>query len=401
MTISVADAMRTVLQCQGRLASCRVLILSSIITVICTTGCRPQAATTSQLLAGRTMGTTYSITIDPNHRSSLGEINDRVQRELELVNQQMSTYVEDSELSRFNSNGDDQWFAVSRETAGVVALSREIWEQTNGAFDVTVGPLVNLWGFGPGGVPESIPSSEEIEEARRVVGSHLLQVRQEPPALRKTEPKLQVDLSAIAKGHGVDRVARILDDFGVESYFVEIGGEVRVRGSRPGGGPWRAGIESPREDVRDVIAVLPLQDQSLATSGNYRNFYDRQGQRYSHTIDPRTGYPVRSSLVAVSVVADNCALADGLATSMMSLGLKDGLRLANEHGWAVWFIVVDDDQQSAGGEHSQPFRFVKSEAFERLFPELEALTASPAEASSTQDPQPPAGGSEAKRERAD
>ncbi len=292
-----------------------------------------------QVIAGRTMGTTYSIKFYPSATvNDLPQVSRAVEAELEQVNSQMSTYLTTSEVSRFNSQTSLDWFSVSRQTAEVVQLSLQLTEQTNGAFDVTVGPLVNLWGFGPEPRPQQIPSAEEINAILQWIGADKLSARLEPPALKKSHPKLQVDLSAIAKGHGVDRVAEVLESLHVTSYFVEIGGEVRTKGHKPGGEKWQVGIERPTPDQRSVERVLPLSDRSLATSGNYRNYYILDGRNYSHTINPKTGYPIEDPIASASVIADNCALADGIATGMMSAGYEAGLALAEKHGWCVFLI---------------------------------------------------------------
>jgi thiamine biosynthesis lipoprotein len=170
------------------------------------------------------------------------------------------------------------------------------------------------------------------------VGADKLAVRRAPPALKKNHPLVQVDLSAIAKGHGVDRVAGVLDRLNYKAYFVEIGGEVRTRGRKLDGSPWQVGIEHPEPNQRSVERVLPLSDRSLATSGNYRNYFEFEGKRYAHTLNPRTGWPVEDPIVSASVVADNCALADGIATGLMSAGFEAGLALAEKHGWSVMLM---------------------------------------------------------------
>lgn len=341
-----------------------VQVLGMLVVLATSVGCKPKVETTSQLLAGRTMGTTYSVTVVPSADWSLQELNERISSELELVNRQMSTYIGDSELSKFNQSRDTQtWFPVSADTAQVVDAALHIGQTTAGAFDVTVGPLVNLWGFGPDARPDQTPSQEQIEEARRHAGLDKLEVSLDPPALRKSDPLVQVDLSAIAKGHGVDRVAEVLRELGVEHFFVEVGGEVRVGGKRLDGKPWRVGIERPAEEQRSLLAVLELSDRAMATSGNYRNFYFVDGQRFSHTIDPRTGRPVAGDLLSATVIADNCQTADAIATSMMCLGWLEGLRLANQEGWCVLLVVA------AG----QDMEVKLSDSFERDFPDFETI----------------------------
>lgn len=330
-------------------------------------GCRPALQSpTTQVIAGRTMGTTYSVKIPSTpDQPSLPSISHEIDAELKRVNAQMSTYIPTSEISQFNSSGSSEWFPVSSETAQVVELAIEVYQQSAGAFDVTVGPLVNLWGFGPAQRPTQVPKQTEIDAILETVGSDKLQVRLQPPALRKNHPQLQVDLSAIAKGHGVDRVAGVLDRLGIEAYFVEIGGEVRTRGVRQDGRPWRVGIESPDEGAAGLQRVVDLSNQSLATSGNYRNYFELDGQKYAHTIDPRTGWPVRDAIASASVIADNCALADALATCLMSAGYDAAQQLADRHGWAVLLVKADDSQPSG-------FLSTASSKFSSLYPQAES-----------------------------
>ncbi|MEZ6134935.1 MAG: FAD:protein FMN transferase [Pirellulaceae bacterium] len=311
----------------------------------CLTGCRREPIPAQQILAGRTMGTSYSVTIVPwPDMPDLAEISNRVDRELVRVNEQMSTYIESSELSQFNAQQSTDWFPVSIETAEVVLLALEIHQLTDGVFDVTVGPLVDLWGFGPPGQSEHLPTNEQVAETLHVVGSEKLAARLDPPALKKSVPGLRVDLSAIAKGHGVDRVAAVLDQLQCKNYFVEVGGEVRVRGNRMGGGPWRVGIEKPTEGNREIQQAIELLNLSLATSGDYRNFYEAEGQRITHFIDPKSGLPIASEIGSVSVLDENCATADGIATGLMSAGLERALALAERHQWAVMLVVHRDGQ---------------------------------------------------------
>lgn len=349
--------------------SCHNKLLSFLAALgwICfsTLGCnRPIALPSMQVIAGRTMGTTYSIKFFPSAKvNDLRQVSRAVEAELEQVNSQMSTYLTTSELSRFNSQASLDWFPVSRQTAEVVQLSLQLTEQTGGAFDVTVGPLVNLWGFGPAARPQQAPSAELISTTLQWVGADKLSARLEPPALKKSHPNLQVDLSAIAKGHGVDRVAEVLERSNVTSYFVEIGGEVRTKGRKPSREEWQVGIERPTPDQRSVERVLALTDRALATSGNYRNYYELDGRKYSHTINPKTGYPVEDPIASASVIADNCALADGIATGMMSAGYEAGLALAEKHSWCVLLIKPKSDQSSS----QEGFETVESTSFKAKF----------------------------------
>lgn len=311
-------------------------------------------------IVGRTMGTTYMVKCFPGPEVDLEKLSQAIEDELQSVNQQMSTYIDSSELSLFNDSQDLGWQAVSSELAFVAALATEISTKSDGAFDVTVGPLVDLWGFGSPAGSEGAPTKEEVQEALASVGFSKTDVRTNPPELRKEVPALRVDLSAIAKGHGVDRVCDVLEEQGVDSYFVEIGGEVRAMGRKPGGDPWVVGIESPDPKVREILFALELDDLALATSGDYRNFRTVDGQTVSHTIDPRTGFPVLDPITSASAFAKTCAEADGIATAMMSAGYVDGLQLAERNRWAVILI--------ARNEESDGIRLEASTEFRKLFP---------------------------------
>jgi len=221
----------------------------------------------------------------------------------------------------------------------VVQAALDVSRTTDGALDVTVGPLVNLWSFGPESREPAVPSPAAIAERLAAVGWSRLEVRLDPPALRKRSGELEVDLSAIAKGHGVDVLAGLLEARGCLDYLVEIGGEVRVRGHRADGAPWTIGIEAPDTGARRVAEVLTPGDAAVATSGDYRNFFEAGGKRYSHTIDPRTGRPIEHGPAAVTVVADTCTLADAMATALMVLGPEAGRALAVREGLATLFFV--------------------------------------------------------------
>ncbi len=308
---------------------------------------RPQTkpVETPPLLQGSTMGTTYTIRYLPELGSpTRQEMHQLIEEELKSVNQQMSTYLKDSEITRFNDSNSTDWFSVSIETAQVADLSLEISEISGGAFDVTVGPLVDLWGFGPVKRKNTIPTDEELEAARAHVGYKNLSVRMDPPALKKKDPMLRVDLSAIAKGHGADRVGKVIETNGIKNYFVEIGGEIFAKGNRADGQPWQVGIEAPLDFQRSIKTIIGLSGVALATSGDYRNFFESDGQRFSHTIDPNTGRPVTHQLASASVVADNCALADAIATCMMVVGPDQGLQLAETKNWAVLLMQRKNGQ---------------------------------------------------------
>jgi thiamine biosynthesis lipoprotein len=296
-------------------------------------------------LTGKSMGTTYSVKLSALPEGvTQATLQAEIDRCLDTINRHMSTWIEDSEISRFNRYRDTDWFPVSSETAFVVKSAIEVSQQTEGAFDVTVGPLVNLWGFGPDPAGHALPEPARIEAAHARVGYRFLEARDDPPALRKSRADVSVDLSAIAKGFGVDQVAAVLEKRSITNFMVEIGGEIRAEGVKPDGTPWRIGIETPTPFSRGIQRAVALTGQSMATSGDYRNFVVIDGKRYSHTIDPKTGWPVDHQLTSVSVIAENCMLADAYATAIVVLGPDEGYHWAEQKGLAALLIVRDGER---------------------------------------------------------
>lgn len=290
-------------------------------------------------LAGPTMGTEFHVKYFPLPGVAEPElIKDQVVKELGHINQLMSTYIADSELSLFNQAAVDEWFPVSQELFDVVSLALSISEQTQGVFDITVASLVDLWGFGPSHRDAAPPEPAAIAEELSKVGYRAIQLQAEPKALLKRSA-LTMDLSAIAKGYAVDRVADRLEAEGIDSYMVEVGGEIRAKGLKPGAQPWRIAIESPVVGARAIQRIIELSDIAIATSGDYRNYFEKDGQRYSHTIDPQTGYPITHQLASVTVMAKTSAQADALATALMVMGSEKGLAFANAQDLEAFFIV--------------------------------------------------------------
>ena len=296
--------------------------------------CAPREAQ----FGGETMGTTWSVKVVDSPVPTQ-QLHRALAATLERLNGLMSTYIPDSELMRFNAAPAGNPFAVSDETAAVVRLALSISRESDGAFDVTVGPLVNLWGFGPSQRPLEVPTAAAIARARSEVGYGRLQVQ--GGGLVKDAP-LFVDLSAVAKGFAVDELAEALEQAGVRSYLVEIGGELRAARQNAGGRPWRVAVEAPKADVREVYRVLELRDVGLATSGDYRNYFEADGVRYSHMIDPRTGAPITHRLASVSVLHESAAAADGWATALNVLGLERGMAIAEREGLRALFIIRSD-----------------------------------------------------------
>lgn len=313
-------------------------------------GCGPEQVN----LDGKTMGTSYSIRyVAGDGTPSAREMQAEIDRRLEQVNDQMSTYRPDSELSRFNASRTvNAPFPVSPATIEVVLEALRINRVTDGALDVTVGPLVNLWGFGPEGRPDTVPSAAELERRRAWIGADKLSVQGN--ALVKSIPELYVDLSSIAKGYGVDVIAEYLQSQQVKNYMVDIGGEVRTRGHNGEQKPWRIAIERPTAGVQQAQLVIQPGEMSIATSGDYRNYFEQNGTRYSHTIDPVTGRPIYHRLVSITVLSPACMTADGLSTGLNVLGPERGMALANRLGIPVFMIVKTADGFEE--RHSDAFR---------------------------------------------
>ena len=290
------------------------------------------------------MGTTYTVQVT---RVPAGTTEERLAEEiaasLKKVDDHMSTYRADSELSRFNESDRTDWIEASPDLVEVVEEALRVSRMTGGAFDVTVGPLVNLWGFGSLGPREQPPSPEEMRQASPRIGYEKLQVRRDPPAILKQRGDIYVDLSAIAKGYAVDKVAERLEALGIRDYLVEVGGELRGLGLNFRGVPWRVAVERPAPDARSVQEIVAIGAMGMATSGDYRNFIESGGRRFSHMIDPRTHRPVVHGLASVTVLDTTAMRADALATGLMVLGMEDGIALSEKEHLAALFIVRDQD----------------------------------------------------------
>ncbi|MEK6786782.1 MAG: FAD:protein FMN transferase [Nitrospirota bacterium] len=306
---------------------------------------RPDPPVPELHMSGRTMGTTYNVKYRPTQNApALKAMQTEVDALLAEINHTMSTYDPESELSRFNRLRTTDWVPASASLRAVLKAALEIGTQSEGAFDITVGPLVNLWGFGPEFHPDRIPLEADIAAARRRSGLDKVTLSEAQQAIRKYRPDVFLDLSGIAKGYGVDRVAELMTAHGIEHYMVEIGGEIRVRGLKEHDTPWRIAIEKPLSGERSVQTMLALSDIALATSGNYRNFFEIAGRRYSHTIDPTTGWPIDNHLVSVTVLAETSMRADAWATAFQVLGPERGMAIAERLNLPVLFVIERDGQ---------------------------------------------------------
>ena len=295
---------------------------------------------------GNIFGTFYQVTImDPLTQGESLELEEGFKAELESVDQAMSTYRDDSELIAFNEAPLDEWQPLSNELIDVLAISQSVAEASHGAFDITVGDLVNLWSFGPGARPETVPSDDALSEELAQVGIDALEIDTQNMQARRIRDVF-VDLSGVAKGHGTDRVAAYLEQQGLEHYLVNIGGELIARGLRDEEEqtPWQIGIEVPENGQQRAQHIIPLESMSVATSGDYRNYFEVDGQRFSHTIDPRTGRPVTHQLASVSVFHPSNAWADAWATALLVVGEQEAMQLAIENNLKVLLLVRDGEQ---------------------------------------------------------
>lgn len=313
-----------------------ISLLGSVIVILLLLWNATQEKTDVHL-TGPTMGTAYNVKVRDDVGISTSELKRQIDDRLAKINQLMSTYDPSSELSLFNQHRSTTPFALSDETLSVLREAKRLGTLSDGVLDVTVGPLVNVWGFGPQAKPDVIPSQATIEALQQQTGLDKLVLG--PTTASKLIPQLYVDLSTIAKGYGVDQIASLLELQGHTDYLVEIGGEMRVAGVKSNGIAWRIAIEQPVTDKRDVQSVLSIGNNAIATSGDYRNYFEEDGVRYSHLIDPRTGYPIQHNLVSVTVVHPSSMTADGLATALGVMGKEAALRLAEEQQLDVLLIT--------------------------------------------------------------
>ena len=316
----------------------RKFFLLSLFLTILLASCRHRKEPVLIKIDGETQGTYYAITYYHDDSTNLKPSVDSLLRRFDST---ASTYKPNSIISRMNNNDPavkaDEMFGI------IFHKSMEVSEKTNGAFDITVGPLVNAWGFGLANRTKM--NQHIVDSLMPLVGYH--KVMLDNGKLVKTDPQIQIDFNAIAQGYSVDVVAAFLDSKGIQSYLIDIGGEVLARRTKPGGEKWSVAIEMPAknaDDKRTIQAVVSLQDMAISTSGSYRKFYEENGKRYSHEIDPATGYPVKHSTLSVSVVAKDCMTADAYATAFMVMGVEKGKEYLKKHPKLdVYFIYTAPD----------------------------------------------------------
>lgn len=296
----------------------------------------------------------------PPANSNASELQAGLSKTFANTNQLLATWDETSEIARFNRYQGTDWFSISPPLAQLLELTLQVSRQSGGVYDVTVGPLIKLWGFSShDAAKDVVPAKADIDMALAKVGYQKLQVRLDPPAVRKSQADLQLELASVADGFAADQAGLYLESLGISEYMVEIAGEVRTRGLSPRGDAWRIAIEKPVEEGRVIQKGVSLRDAGLATSGDYRNFFVQGGKRYSHTFDPTTGAPVRHNLASVSVQAQEATLADAYATLFMALGENKGKAFADSHAINAYFIWRTD----------KGFETADTVGFRRLFTE--------------------------------
>ena len=312
------------------------------VALLSLSGCGNDSSRALQL-HGQTMGTTWHVTIPHSVSRDKKKLQLSIQKELDDINQKFSTYIPTSEISQFNNSPTTQPFNVSKAVVDVIQSAQTLSEKTHGAFDITVAPLINLWGFGSNIILSS-PNGLAISQAKTTTGYHHLKVLSHPSQLVKDIPNLQIDLSAIAKGYAVDKLSDLLDKHREKNYLVEIGGEIKVKGMNSKNQPWKIAIEKPifnlsMQKNTEAQRVISLKDIAVATSGDYHNYFEEKGIRYSHTINPFTGKPVQHQLASVTVLHPSAMVADSMATAIMVLGEERGLQFANQEKLEVYMII--------------------------------------------------------------
>ena len=307
-------------------------------------------------MGGHTMGTSWHVKLMRPPHMALSELQTGVQHTLDQVVAQMSHWDANSDLSRFNSAPAGSWHGLPPELFTVLDYALFIAQQSGGAFDPSIGKIVNIWGFGPDHRASTVPDATVLQQARQSCGWQQLSVERLPQ--RAYQPGgVQLDLSGIAKGFGIDQVARYLEAQGINSYLVEVGGELRGLGCKPDNSPWWVQLEQPVSASNRVTAIrtiVALHGLSIATSGDYRRYFEQEGQRYSHTIDPRTGYPIEHALASVTVLHAECMAADALATAILVLGPEAGLAYAEQ--WRLPCLFISRSPQGLSETMSSPMR---------------------------------------------
>ncbi|MNZ68512.1 Thiamine biosynthesis lipoprotein ApbE precursor [compost metagenome] len=307
-----------------------------------TTTANAPAAT---VLEGKTMGTSWRVSVMNIDKNRVDELRGKIQSQLDADDQLLSTYKNDSALMRFNLSNSTSLWPVSEAMAAIVTESLHVGYKTNGAMDITVGPLVNLWGFGPTKQPETVPGQAQIDDARARTGLQHLSVLNQygQQYLQKDIPDLFVDLSTVGEGYAADHLAALMTQEGISRYLVSVGGALVSRGLNASDKPWRVAIQKPTDQQNAVQAIVDINGHGISTSGSYRNYYELNGKRLSHVIDPRTGRPIAHNLVSVTVIAPTALEADAWDTGLMVLGPEKAKEVVRQEGLAVYMITKEGE----------------------------------------------------------
>ena len=323
---------------------CATFLLWVLLTLMLSACSRQQ--TPIKTVTGVAMGTAFTVKWVSQENLDDTDFAQSINKAIAEVEASMSTYMNASDLTGLNGAAVNVWHDVPQSMANLIQQSLAVGQQTDGAFDITIGAAVNAWGFGPQGKPETVPDAQQLLQLRDLVNADNIVVDVDQARVKK-QGQVYIDLSAIAKGYGVDQVALWLDSQGVENYLVEIGGELKAKGTKPEQQPWRIAIESPVTQARNVFQIVRIVDNAIATSGNYRNYYEEAGIRYSHTLDPSTLSPVKHQLASVTVITKSAATADALATALMVMGEKKGPQWAKQNNVSAYFIYRDGSDYKA------------------------------------------------------
>lgn len=295
-------------------------------------------------ISGLTMGTSYSVKlISVENTVNKEKFQHDIEQILADINLSMSTYIPDSELSKLNHNNNELSQTISAGLFYVIEQANRVSAKTQGAFDITVGPLVNLWGFGPDPFTQEVPEQELLNSVKQHIGFEKLQLNKASSSISKSDPDVYIDLSGIAKGYAVDIIAKHLETNKFEHYLIEIGGELIAKGLNADSVTWQVGIEQASPQKSSIERIISLNNTAMATSGDYRNYFEKDGIRYSHTIDPRTGKPVSHTLASVTVLDKSTMIADAMATAFMVMGTDKTHTLANELKIPVYTIAKTEN----------------------------------------------------------
>lgn len=343
---------------QSALSPVKIVVYLAIIGAILYLLLRGDAPPQLQKVAGFTQGTSYHISWWSNPPVATATIEAEFDATLAQIDAELSTYRNDSYISKFNNSSSTDWQAASADFIQLIETAKEINHKTDGCYDPTIGPLFNLWGFQKDIF--NLPTPEQIAQVKSEIGIDKVEVDKAQLQIRKTLPQLQLNFSSMGEGYTIDKLAKVLEQHHIQHYLVEFGGDMKIRGHKPDGSQWRIAIQRPENDdtnSRTPYAVVTINDQSgvtLDTSGTYRHHFDADGKQYSHILDPRTGYPVSHQLVSASVFGSNPSVGDAWATAMLCLGPKAGKTIAEREQLAVFFIT--EDNQAFSNSRSQPLQ---------------------------------------------